>query len=333
MRAPSLHAAASSKFASPGSLQDGPTPKRHTSRSAHPFCPLNTFYLLETTQCACTHKRGVDGSSAQTLLQMFPFGFSFEELFYAGAFLTIAGGYRASFLRYSRNGGVFVGRVVGFIRQKREQVFASSKQRAEMEALQSQLSDAMNQLNFIRHDIRSSTRAAYPAPSPSVPPEAGAGNARQSAHPPPGSQHVPSPAASQSADARPLPFAGASGPGQPHPDGSGRFDAADPMGAAMTQASPAGSPSPSLSGTATQTAAQRFQSLVVEDPSGRTVYIGGVPLIPVSAAAAGHAPAKRQGHLTGSHIAEEALREQEVAQRAAALLAGWPPPGKAGGGS
>jgi hypothetical protein len=67
-------------------------------------------------------------------------------------------GYKKQFLEYARKSGVFVGRSVGFIRQKRDQVFTSSKQKAEMDALQNQLSDAMSQLQFIRHDIRSSIR-------------------------------------------------------------------------------------------------------------------------------------------------------------------------------
>lgn len=130
---------------------------------------------------------------------MFPFDLSFQDIFIVGVVLTVAGGttlstpcdsattprhgvaydhtylchatgYKEQFLRYSRQGGMFVGRAVGFIRQKRDQVFTSTAQKAEMEALQQQLSDAMAQMQFIRHDIRSSTRLSRYCilPQPSV---------------------------------------------------------------------------------------------------------------------------------------------------------------------
>jgi hypothetical protein len=118
---------------------------------------------------------------------MFPFGFSLQELFFFTVVLAVAGGvsqlpesiqrerrfehrqasikptdgcsgYKTQFIQYSRNGGVFVGRAVGFIRQKRDQVFTSSAQRAELDAMQQQLADAMSQMQSIRHDIRNSTR-------------------------------------------------------------------------------------------------------------------------------------------------------------------------------
>eukprot|EP00892_Ulva_mutabilis_P012230 jgi/Ulvmu1/937/UM102_0020.1 len=89
---------------------------------------------------------------------MFPFDLSFQDIFLFGVVLTVAGGYKEPFLKYSRQGGLFVGRAVGFIRQKRDQVFTSTAQKEEMEALQQQLSDAMAQMQYIRHDIRSSTR-------------------------------------------------------------------------------------------------------------------------------------------------------------------------------
>jgi hypothetical protein len=46
----------------------------------------------------------------------------------------------------------------------------------------------------------------------------------------------------------------------------------------------------------------------------------GVPLIPISARAAGRIPKDRKGLTAGSHMAEDALLEQEVARQAAAFL-------------
>jgi hypothetical protein len=71
-------------------------------------------------------------------------------------------GYKKQFLQYSREGGRFVGRAVGFVRQKRDQVFTSSGHRKELNALQQQLEDAMSQMQHIRYDIRSSTRLVPP---------------------------------------------------------------------------------------------------------------------------------------------------------------------------
>ena len=257
--------------------------------------------------------------SLTDILTMLPFGFSFEELFYLGVFLTVAGGYRQSFLKASRSGGVFVGRAVGFIRQKRQQVFASSTQRAEMEALQSQLSDAMSQLSYIRHDIRSSTR----------PLRGGAGMAgHDAAKEHPSSAAVTQQAASSQQDAA----HGDAGTAADVQDSSRTraaptLDLANPMASATADAAttpqvqnvaaPAANHSPG-----TLSAQQRFEQLQVEDPSGKTVYIGGVPLIPVSAAAANRGTAQRSGPVTGSELAEEALREQAVARKAAAFLAG-----------
>lgn len=70
----------------------------------------------------------------------------------------MSAGYKKEFFQYSRSGGKFVGRAVGFIRNKRDQVFTSSGQRKELDALQQQLGDAMSQMQNIRYDIRSSTR-------------------------------------------------------------------------------------------------------------------------------------------------------------------------------
>lgn len=67
-------------------------------------------------------------------------------------------GYKKQFLQYSHSGGRFVGRAVGFIRQKRDQVFTGSGQRKELDALQQQLQEAMSQMQHIRYDIRSSAR-------------------------------------------------------------------------------------------------------------------------------------------------------------------------------
>lgn len=47
---------------------------------------------------------------------------------------------------------------MGFIRQQRDQVFSSSGQQKELNALQQQLQDAMSQMQHIRYDIRSSAR-------------------------------------------------------------------------------------------------------------------------------------------------------------------------------
>jgi hypothetical protein len=111
---------------------------------------------------------------------MFPFGFSFNEILFVAAALGIAGGklrrssyhnaagtlqrvrwphdfaslagYRESMLRFSRSGGVYVGRVIGVIRQKREQILSGSNQ-AEVKALRAQLSDAMQQMHSIRYEV------------------------------------------------------------------------------------------------------------------------------------------------------------------------------------
>ena len=223
---------------------------------------------------------------------MFPFGFSFEELFILGAIVIVAGGYPEHFTRYARNGGVFVGRAVGFIRQKRDQVFASSQQKAEMQSMQSQLAEAMSQLQYIRHDIRYSHRPS-PTPSSSLP-TAEAINAhslrkQMDDH----TQQSPNQRPSASAEA-----------GHAVP-----FDVAAPL-------------TPEGTHTASERCAaqQRFRGITPESASGRTVYVAGKPLIPVSAAAAGRLPERRNANVTGSHIAEEALLEQEVAAQASQVL-------------
>ena len=70
----------------------------------------------------------------------------------------VCAGYKKQFFQYSRSSGKFVGRAVGFIRQKRDQVFTSSGQQKELTALQQQLEEAMSQMQHIRYDIRSSAR-------------------------------------------------------------------------------------------------------------------------------------------------------------------------------
>lgn len=269
---------------------------------------------------------------------MFPFGFSLEELFYLSVFLAVAGGYRDTFVRASRSGGVFVGKAVGFIRQKREQVFASSAQRQEMQALQQQMSDALSELHSMRHHVRSSASfESSRVPSSSQPQRAIAHGALEVA--PQGAT------VQQHSDGRRSESVNASTATQQeaHDSGSEMPASTSPVHSA-TQRSSTDNPlrcpadpqhsSPPATAHATSAAAssgealspqQRYQQLHVEDSSGHTVYIAGVPLIPVTAAAAGRAPEKRTGSLTGSHIAEEALAEQEVAHRAAQVLHGQPP--------
>jgi hypothetical protein len=251
---------------------------------------------------------------------MFPLGFTFEELFYMGLVLTFAGGYREQFLRVSRNSGVFVGRTVGFIRQKRDQVFTSTAQKAEMNALQSQLSEAMNQLQCIRHDIRSSTS---PLQGSAAPAAHGSG---QIPHQTMTANHLAS-----SSTGEPQVHTAPSPPAHPaEGDGGVRTEAAVPRAAHSFDLS-----NPLVHGDRTESMRekpsavedmlspeQRFRQLAQPDDSGRTIYISGVPLIPISASAAGRMGGKRMGLLTGSHIAEDAILEQEVASEAGAFLKG-----------
>lgn len=275
---------------------------------------------------------------------MFPFGFSLEELFYLSLILTVAGGYRETFLRASRNGGLFVGRAVGFIRQKREQVFASSAQRQEMQALQRQMSDALSELHSMRHNIRSAASwtpamqhgsAQLPggvagADAASVQHHGAGAHSRSSLHKPGNSAASTSskvPNAESSPDKALTPGTQA--------DQAALVPAAvdDTNANAAAASAPAAGPASTApgngnsNGTSALSPQQRFEHLVVEDPTGHTVYIAGVPLIPVTAAAAGRAPEQRSGPLTGSRIAQEALAEQEVAHKAAQVLQGGPPKG------
>lgn len=51
-----------------------------------------------------------------------------------------------------------MGRAVGYVRKKRDQVLSSSTQRKELSAVQRQLGDALGQLNTLRHEIRGQSR-------------------------------------------------------------------------------------------------------------------------------------------------------------------------------
>lgn len=241
---------------------------------------------------------------------MWPFGFSLQELLGLSVVLTVAGGYRSHFLQASRRGGLFVGRAVGFIRQKRDQVFTSTAQKRELDSLHQQLSDAMSELQNIRYDIRSSARP-FPADASRSQTLAARGSGPGAAAAEVPNDHaesaVPRAESPTSNNAR-------------VPPRSIAFDAADPLGTA-SQPAAAGQ-----LGEAGTSPAKRFNALKTTSDAGKTVHIGGVPLVAVSAADV-RPKGRKRGPTTGSHIVSDALDEQEIADQVTRVLQGSVPQG------
>ena len=240
---------------------------------------------------------------------MWPFGFSLQELLGLGMVLTVAGGYRAQFLRASKRGGLFVGRAVGFIRKQRDQVFSSTAQKRELDSLHQQLSEAMSELQHIRHDIRSSARP-FSSDCSSQQPFVAQNNAPTAAAMMGEAIATASPVHSTS-----LSTTAAQ---------SVTFDAADPLHAAGPSELKAESTLHLKEGV--YSPAERFKALQTVSVGGKTVYIGGVPLVPVSAADV-RTKANVGGATCGSQIVSEALEEQEVADQVTSVLRSSTPRG------
>ena len=202
---------------------------------------------------------------------------------------------------------MYVGRAVGFIRQQRDKAFSSSRQKAEMQAMQAQLSEAMSQLQYIRHDIRSSARPhglqpQAQATSSQVPPQ-------EESTDPSAAGSVRPPASNPDVD-----VATANHHAFPAP--------ADPVAAPWPVHVGAGGEKEEHGAHVLSPARLRFHQISTECDEGRTVYVAGVPLVPVNAAAAGQSGTSKRHSGTGSFLAEEALIEQQVASQAHAFLGG-----------
>jgi hypothetical protein len=232
---------------------------------------------------------------------MFPFGFSVEELLTVVVVLTIAGGYRSQFLGASRNAGVFVGRTVGFIRQKREQVFTSKSQKREIESLHNQLSAAVSELQHIRYGIRTASPI-------DVSHRTEQGSEESSKRP--------------SAEQRSLQDADDSAPNHSASistmlsesrEQAAPFNIVDPLSSAGVGSSR----QHGADGLQGKLPHELFEQIGDVDPSCPATYIAGVRLVPISAK---DVMAVGKGPHTGSHIAKDALLEREVAEKASSVF-------------
>jgi hypothetical protein len=231
---------------------------------------------------------------------MFPFGFSLEELCAVAFVLTVAGGYRSHFLGACRHAGVFVGRTVGFIRQKRDQVFTSKLQKREIESLHQQISAAMSELQQIRYGIRTTK------------PIDGSHFAK----------HGPEMSTRDSGEKQSVDDTALSAPYQSETkskmpsnprESAAPFNIVDPLNSARVCA-PQRRDADEEQGKLPR---ELFEQIEGIDPSGRISYIGGVRHVPISAKDV--MPADQGSH-TGSHIAKDALLERKVAEKASSIF-------------